>query len=197
MKTAAPPMFQPCVLIDTRENQPFTFAAIPADAGEGAGLLRVRTARHGLATGDYSLFGHHTGGTADSPAGVCIERKSKKDLYSTIAAGRARFERELARMQSFRVARIVVECELKELLTDPPAHTRYSPKSLHRSIIAWEQRCPWVHWRFCPDRAFAETYTLRVLDRYWREYGDGVRDDPPADAPPRPGNTSATPDDSP
>ena len=185
MKTAVAPMFAPCVIIDTREQEPFMFAAIPADAGEGAGLLRVRTARHGLRTGDYSLFGHHAGGTADTPAGVCIERKSKKDLYGTVAAGRSRFERELSRMAGFLVARIVVECELSELLASPPEHTRYSPKSLHRTIIAWEQRFPRVHWLFCPNRRFAEVKTLRVLDRYWREYGGGsVGDDPPPDQPP-------------
>lgn len=177
-------MFAPTVVIDTREQTPFTFAAIPADADEGGEVLRVRTTRHGLPTGDYSLFGHHQGGRdGQPPAGIVIERKSKSDIYNTVSAHRGRFERELTRMAAFRVARVVVECELLELLSNPPEHTRYSPKSLHRTIIAWEQRFPWVHWKFFPGRAFAEVATVRILDRYWREFGGETGQPAPDDTP--------------
>lgn len=173
--------FPPTVLIDTREQLPFSFAAIPADADEGGEVLKVRTARHALRTGDYSLFGHHV-------SGVTIERKSKADLYQTISEDRDRFARELERMQAFQTSFVVVECELSELLSSPPEWTdrfgevrvsNYPPKSLHRTIMAWEQRYRLTHWRFLPGRAFTEVFTLRILDRYWEEYGSKADNGPP------------------
>lgn len=163
--------FPATVVIDTAEQLPYDFADIPADADEGGGIIAVRTIRSSIDTGDYSLVGHHVDG-------VTVERKSKADLYRTISGERERFERELERMQAFRVAFVVVEAEISELLASPPewtdrhgvVHTsKYHPKALHRTIMAWEQRYPRTHWRFCPGRRFAEVLTLRILDRYWQE----------------------------
>jgi ERCC4-type nuclease len=163
--------FPGIVLIDQREKLPYTFADIPADADEGGGILNIKTAKMHLPTGDISIFGHERDG-------ITLERKSKNDLWRTISNERARFERELQRMQCFRRAFVMVECELSELL-EPPTWTKptgevvksqYSPKALHRSILAWEQRYPNVHWKLLPGRRASEVVSIRVLDRYLTEF---------------------------
>lgn len=164
--------FPGIILCDQREKHPFTFLDIPADVDEGGGILNVKVSKCHLPTGDYSLFGHEK-------SGITLERKSKNDLWRTISTERARFESELQRMQSFRRSFIIVECELSELL-EPPVwknaagemiKSQYSPKSLHRSILAFEQRYHLTHWKFLPGRRAAEVISLRVMDRYLTDVG--------------------------
>jgi ERCC4-type nuclease len=79
----------PTILIDTREQRPYTFsAAIP-------------TRRTRLFYGDYSLEG--------MVGRVAIERKSLGDWVSTITHSRARFTRELEKLSTFEWAYVVVE----------------------------------------------------------------------------------------
>jgi ERCC4-type nuclease len=153
-----PIQFPSTIVVDTREQTPFTFSSIRADAREGGGLLTIPTVRATLRSGDYSLLGHETA--------VAIERKSKADLYGTVSAGRGRFERELTRLNAMTAAAIVVEAELSTLLADPPDFTRYSPKSLIRSVMAWQHRYPRVHWWFVPGREVAESVVVRWLEKY-------------------------------
>lgn len=163
--------FPGIILVDQREKLPFAFQGIPADVDEGGETLNIKVAKTHLATGDYSLFGHERDG-------ITLERKSKNDLWRTISAERDRFERELQRMQLFRRAFVIVECELSELLEPPTwkkpsgeiVTSKYPPKSLHRTILAWEQRYPVVHWKFLPGRRAAECVSVRVLDRYLTEF---------------------------
>jgi hypothetical protein len=203
------PTFPATILIDTREQHPFEFSRIRADAreverdrvkvkrggkrkskeAESAGLpteqgaesvtapttpppdqfpalLTVRTRTETLRTGDYSLDGY--------ARLMAVERKSKADLYQTISAGRERFERELGRLNEMRFGGVVVvEAEWSELLSDPPPYTQYPPRGVVRSIIAWKRRFPGVQWEFMPGRAMAETWTLRMLDRFWRDVVGG------------------------
>ena len=173
------------VTVDTREQTPWDFAAIPADRAElkkvgqgekcpdpvppdspsglpsGAGFLVVPVVVEGLPAGDYSIQGYG--------ARIACERKSKADLFGTIGQGRDCFVRELERLNSYDFAAVVVEAELSEILTDPPRHTELSPKTITRSVIAWQQRFPRVHWCFLPGRAAAQVWAYRVLDRYWRD----------------------------
>ena len=159
--------FPGIILIDQREKLPYTYIDIPADVDEGGGTLNVKTSRCFLKTGDLSIFGHEKDG-------ITLERKSKNDLWRTISSERARFERELERMQAFRRAFVLVECELSELLIPPTwkkpngemVESKYSPKSLHRSILAWEQRYPAVHWKFLPGRRASEVVSCRIFDMY-------------------------------
>ncbi len=180
------------VVVDTREQLPWTFAQVPADRGElataakgrggqgedpapvppdspsglpsGAGFLVVPVVVEGLPAGDYSIRGYGER--------IAIERKSKADLFGTLGQGRDRFVRELDRLNAYDFAAVVVEAELSEILTDPPAHTSLSPKTITRSVIAWQQRFPRVHWAFLPGRAAAEVWAYRVLDRFWRDVID-------------------------
>lgn len=147
------------VLIDTREQLPYTFAGLRADAKQGGGPLVVEARRATLASGDYSLDGY-----ADR---VAVERKSAADAFQTFSRGRDRFERELARLNDLEFAAVVVESEWSEMLASPP--TAMLPKTVFRSVIAWQQRYPRVHWWPVPGRAVAEAATLRILERFYRE----------------------------
>lgn len=147
------------VVIDSREQLPFAFAGLRTDAREGNKPLLVQTVRRGLSSGDYSIEGFEER--------VAVERKSAADLFSTLSTGRDRFTRELARLSRYDCAAVVVESSYRSLLLDPPARSQLSPRSVIRSIIAWQQRYPTVHWWDAPDRAFAEMVTFRILERFW------------------------------
>ncbi len=161
MKPARNPIFPAEVLIDTREQRPFAFDRIAADAEAGGGLWQVRAVPHTLASGDYSLAGY-----ADR---VAVERKSLSDLYSTISQGRARFVRELERLAGFDFAAVVIESDWTGIIDHPPKRSKLPPRIVFRSVLAWQQRYPRVHWWACPSREFAEVTTFRILERYLKE----------------------------
>ena len=149
------------VLVDNREQQPYAFTGLVADKRQGGGPLLVETKTVCLASGDYSLDGY-----ADR---VAVERKSLNDLFHTLSQGRDRFERELARLDAMQVAAVMVEAEWTTVFTDPPRFSHLEPKTVFRSVLAWTQRFPRVHWFLVPDRAFGEAATLRILERFLRE----------------------------
>lgn len=156
------------VVIDTREQAPFSFQGMTADANKQHKPLVVPVEFRGLSTGDYSVAGLENF--------ICIERKSAADLYSTLGQGRDRFEREHERMKEM-VARggwcaVVVEAGMNALLTQPPAGSRLNPKTVFRTSIAWQQRygVPWV---FLDGRRLAEVWTYRSLERFWMDLKEG------------------------
>lgn len=161
MKPHRNPTFPATVLIDTREQRPFAFDAITADAEAGGGLWRINTDTHTLASGDYSLAGY-----ADR---VAVERKSLSDLYSTISQGRGRFVRELERLAAMDFAAVVIESDWAAIIDKPPKRSQLPPRTVYRSVIAWQQRYPRVHWWACPSREFAEVTTFRILERFLKE----------------------------
>lgn len=148
------------VVIDTREQTPWQFKGIKADADQGGLPLAVPVEVDTLATGDYSIRGlEHE---------VCIERKSMADLFSSISVGRDRFEREFARMQEMQYAAVVIEAPVDAMLASPPEHTSIDPKIVLRTMMSWSIRYPRVHWWPMPSRAFAELWCFRLLRMYWR-----------------------------
>ena len=150
------------IMIDTREQNPYLFQGLRADSDKGSLPLEVPTQRYGLPNGDYMVLGLPQ---------MVVERKSKEDLYSSISQRRENFEQRLSRMQEeLRWAAIVVEAEVASLLSAPPAFSQFSPKALNRTILAWSQRYPRVHWFCLPSREFAESYTFRLLERWWRDH---------------------------
>ncbi len=155
------------VVIDTREQRPFEFKSLRSDAAQGKRPIVVPTVRGCLAAGDYSL---------NEPVGlVSIERKSLGDLFGTLAHGRARFERELDRLRDFARAYIVVEADWSQVFRDPPRHSDLNPKTVYRSVLAWQHRFPRVQWWFCPGRAFAEVTTFRILERAWKDHAQTAK----------------------
>ena len=139
------------IVIDTREQLPYTFRAInpPPD-----------TIRKALASGDYSIEGFEDQ--------IAIERKSKVDFYGSVGRGRRRFEAELERLSKFEYAAVVIEAEWRDLLI-PPARSRLNKKTITRGIAAWNQRYG-VSFYTVPNRAFAERWTYILLERFWRDH---------------------------
>jgi len=131
------------VAVDTREQKPYRFP---------------RAAVKTLPTGDYSIVGLEEH--------IAIERKHKADAYASLGQGRARFERELARLATFDYAAIVVEATLPDFLTAPP-FSQMHPNAAINSLIAWS-----VKYRVCVffagDRAHGNALTYRLLEKYWR-----------------------------
>ena len=156
-----PVEFPGIVVIDTREQLAFSFSNLRTDADQGNRPLRVLTVRGTLDQGDYSLFGYERR--------IALERKSCADLFSTIGQGRNRFVRELERLADYEVAGVVVEADWNQILTEPPPHTELKPKIVYRSILAWSQQFPRVHWWMMPSRRLAEVTTFRLLQRFFRQ----------------------------
>lgn len=149
------------VVIDTREQLGYTFDGILADARDGGGPLTVSTAVGTLPSGDYSLDGY--------AERVAVERKSLADLFHTIGQDRDRFERELVRLAAMEFAAVVVEGQWSDIL-DPQPWSQLRPKTVFRSVLAWQQRYPRVHWLMMPDREVAEITTFRILERFHRDH---------------------------
>ena len=112
------------VIVDTREQYPYTFAKIPADKGEGGGTLTVPTERGTLETGDYSIKGLEQI--------IAIESKSKEDLFGSLGSGRGRFVRELERSEFTLNMHIVCEAELSAIRHHAPAIYKAVGKNCHQ-----------------------------------------------------------------
>lgn len=152
------------VIIDTREQSPYAFVGLHADARQGGRPLSIPLVMRTLRSGDYSLEGHENE--------VAVERKSLADFFNTIGQGRKRFERELDRldeMATHGAAFVVVEASWHTILTSPPERSQLRPKVVYRSVIAWQQRFVRVHWWMVEGRRLAEVTTLRILERFWRD----------------------------
>ena len=139
------------IVIDTREQRPFTFEHISPPPATVVSTLN---------TGDYSLYGYEDK--------ICVERKSLNDLFGSCGKGRARFENEMIRMAGYDYAAIVAECDWHCIVRCPPRRSRLLPKTILASIIAWQQRYN-VHFWACPNRFFAQKVTYRILERYYRD----------------------------
>lgn len=152
------------VLVDTREQKPWTFGGINGEGRYAGNVIEVPTQRCRLVDGDYSVgfFGLE----------IAIERKSKEDLYSSVVK-RDNFEGRLARMDTKRrelgdysYFAVVVEAELNDCLHNPPHYSRLNPKALNRTVMAWRQRYR-VDWYFLPGREFSEKYVYRMFERFY------------------------------
>src|SRR5581483_2134770 len=99
---------------------------------------------------------------------LAVERKSLADLFHTLGQGRDRFQRELGRLAKYDFAAIVIEADWSTIIMDPPKRSRLLPKTIFRSVIAWQLRYPRIHWWTCPNRQFAEVTTFRLLERFWK-----------------------------
>lgn len=149
------------VLIDTREQKPFAFRDIKGDAKDNKRPVIVPTRIATLDTGDYSMAGFESK--------IRIERKSAADLYGSMGRNHDRFEREIERLNHFEWATVVVESDWRDLTLRPPEHSKLSPKTISRTILAWKIRYPRVHWDLMPGRPVAENWTFRLLERVWKE----------------------------
>lgn len=137
------------ILVDTREQQPYSF-----DSYEG-----VTVHRAGLESGDYSLPDHqHI---------VAIERKSIDDLIGCLTTGRERFAKELHRLRPYLLRAVVVEASMEDV-----ARGRYksqmAPQAALQSILAFMVRFS-IPFIFAGNRRGGEYTTHGLLWKYCQE----------------------------
>lgn len=140
------------VLIDTREQAPFTFQRFD-----------VQTERTGLPTGDYSVAGFEDR--------VAIERKELNDLVACLMGkNRERFERELARLRHYELAAVVCEGSWQDLAAGR-YRSEMKPEAVLQSVLAFQVRYR-VPFLMAGTRAAAEYLTHGLLSKYLREIGE-------------------------
>jgi hypothetical protein len=169
------------VLIDSAEQQPWTFKGFKCDAARQYRPLIVKTewqslGRHPHGMGDYSIKGFENR--------IGIERKSIEDCRGTLlgwpkveegktlrSGRRERFEQELSNLSHLESACVIVEGTLEDVVLRCPDYgtkTRETQaKILFRSIIAMQQDYP-VSWSFCDGKRSAEVFAFRWMERFWR-----------------------------
>jgi ERCC4-type nuclease len=136
------------IIIDTREQKPYTF--------NPALVVPIRRA---LPAGDYSVAGLELL--------LAVERKSMDDFVGTVIRARERFYRELAKLSRYPRACVVVEGTLADLLAgNYRAHAH--PESVFGSALAITVDFG-IPVFFCSSRSvacrFVEKYLLRGAAR--------------------------------
>lgn len=147
------------IIVDTREQTPFLFAAYP-----------VEVQRAALEAGDYSLAGFERR--------IAIERKSLDDLLGCMTHDRERFERELTRLRGYDVAMVVVEDPLIAM-REHRYRSRMDPAAAEQSWKSMMQR-HMVPFHFAAGRDDAEGFVYDMLRHYardrWKELATLTRD---------------------
>ena len=161
------------VLIDTAEQNAFTFEGIRSDAEDDFQPILVTTRRQALGRHPDSLGDY----TIDCLFQRChVERKSISDLVSTVlgyqSGSRRRFEKELWNLSQLESAMVVVEGTFEDCINSDTLQLNYSehgPKNLLRSVLALTQDFSVPFW-FARNRRAAEVATFRFLDRFYHNY---------------------------
>lgn len=130
----------PSIIIDTREQTPFTFANLPTQPGT-------------LDAGDYSIAGlTHL---------IAVERKSLPDLLACIGRDRDRFKRELQRLHAYRFRLLVVEADAATI-EGGNWRSALTPAHVLGSLAAWTAQYNLPVW-LAGTREAAAGYVERYL----------------------------------
>ena len=133
------------ILVDSREQHPFTFAGYDAAVVAGS-----------LPTGDYSILHlEHQ---------IAIERKSLPALVGCLTSGRERFTHELERGRGMSVFCVVVEDDWRALV-DGRYRSKMTPEAATASVLSMSMRYR-IPFHFCGSRAAAEAVTFNLLRLY-------------------------------
>ena len=140
------------ILVDSREQKPFTFEHERYDVQIQPGTLTV---------GDYSLAG-----LQDK---VAVERKSLPDLVGCLGRERERFERELQRGAALDAFAVVIEAAWPDL-AGGNFRSQLNPHAACQSVLAFmsRYRTPFL---FAGSRPAAEYVTWGFL----RQFLEGAR----------------------
>jgi hypothetical protein len=150
------------IIVDTKEQQPWTFENINGD-------IIDNIIHHNLDTGDYTIAGFEET--------LCIERKkSVAELAKNITE--ARFERELERMYEFRHKFLILEFGYYNIDTYPigssvPKYLQskikitgsYILKKLSEIAIKYD-----IHVIPCDNRTYAEIVAVNLMKRIYEQY---------------------------
>ncbi len=127
------------IIIDTREQEGYSFSC--------------PSVKKKLDAGDYSIEGFEDR--------VAVERKSLEDFVNTMIRGRKRFYKELRSLQDYEHACVVVEGNLRDLLTGR-YHSGAHPNALLASAVAITINFG-IPVFFCGDRQSACRFTEEYL----------------------------------
>lgn len=178
------------ILIDSAEQQPFSFRGIYDDGfytdifgDKKRRELIVQTdgprpglslGRHPDSLGDYSVEGF--------VGRIGVERKSMADLQGTLLGfdkrgtedtnRRDRFKCELQNLARIEAALLVIECDFNDVIANAPEWGKKTKaenaKTLCRTIFSWQRQIK-VNWLFAGGRRMAEVATFRFLEGFVRE----------------------------
>ena len=179
------------VRVDNQEKAGWSFGAIPADKSKSKGkqaLIAVPvTCDSHLKFGDYAIIGLEDH--------FRIERKSKEDMYGTIAGVLGHdseekkkqrlnekyeisehwFLRQLEGLNSLNgYGHVIVECSFQDLLIQPPS-TAFKAKSVVRKIFSWRQAYPMVHWHFPGGKHLCEIYAYQLMSKFFDHHARMTR----------------------
>lgn len=118
---------KPIVIIDTREQAPFTFERFPNWIGD--------TRRDTVAVGDYTIAGMEDI--------LTLERKSLEDAIGTLTHNRERFIRQCEKMSKIKYKAIIIEASYEDVKTPYTFSAEYSsahPNGIAGSLDAIEAR---------------------------------------------------------
>lgn len=156
-KTAKPLRHpKPTIIVDSREKEPFRFRA-------SATLEGTETAK--LDAGDYSIKGMEDL--------ISVERKqSVTELAGNFGRNRARFEREMERMQDVKFRYVIVEDHWSSLNGKLVKYSKMSAKAVFESITTFELKYG-IHFIFAGNKKQAQAITRSLLIRAYRLRMDG------------------------
>jgi hypothetical protein len=172
------------ILIDTAEQQPWTFTGIFSDSKQGYKPLEVpyefsSLGRHPHSLGDYTIEGYQ--------GRVCVERKAKEDAWGTFlgwgdgidsSGRRDRFICELENLSKVESPIVIIEATLDDCLDDMPSWGLKSVadnrKIFFRSVISWQQKYRIPFW-FLNGRRAAEVTAFRYLEKFWEHDQENIK----------------------
>ncbi len=147
-------VFNPTIVIDTREQQPWAFDPV------------IQVEHAALAAGDYSIL------TLEDV--VAVERKSLGDYVNTVVHDWLRFRKELNRLGGYELACVVVEADLSDVL-DHRYESEASPESVlgRTNAIFLDHGVPVFWWGKREHAIRAATNFLRLAYRKLGGMGSG------------------------
>ena len=95
---------------------------------------------------------------------IRLERKSIGDLFGVIGFGRERFERELARLESFSYRALIIEATLDEIARGYE-RSQISPRAAMGSLCAWSVRHGVAIW-LVENHRRAAAISQRLLENF-------------------------------
>jgi len=134
---------QAVIVIDTREQLPYRFKEKPVIFAS-------------LKAGDYSLKGFEDE--------IAIERKQLNDLFSSLGKERERFMKEMERLSSYTVKALIIEGNMKDVVSPVKSYSRLHPSSIVGSLVKLiVMGIPVI---FAGGRRMGEELTQRILTKF-------------------------------
>ena len=74
----------------------------------------------------------------------------------------------VAKVQAaYDFAAVIIEADWKTIIKEPPERSKLNPNSVLGTSTSWMIRYG-VPWIACPGRRFAEIYTFRLFQQFWK-----------------------------